>query len=368
MQSPPESNRSQKKGVFSKMNPLSRKSKTPDSPAGAVLTEEEEKAAADGVAAIDVSDGAVDTTASAASASADATSDSKGAAATNGAAAAAAGATAAAGGKPMAGFTTLGAQGLQLLDGDGTGFELRIGPDYKKEKKKAPSLPHIYAPLSIDVFKRSAIAFHVADKVTLPPPPDGAETPNTTGLPRRIVCNVIIPVDGPPLLGGNNDGSCSQVVVVFGASAEALAAYQAEGSPAYKLFERFIKNAPTGVLPSSGDLDVKERLKLLPRLDNMSSLGLPGWIQGYNGKPALLQKSGALFRGDDYLEIDLNTFRFAKMTRMGVHQLMPRIKDFDLHVAITLEGRDNEELPERALLACRIRGLNMSEIGSEAEL
>ena len=214
-------------------------------------------------------------------------------------------------GKPKAGFTTAGAGGLQLLDGDGTGFELRIGPEYKRHGKKAPSLSHVYAPITIDVFKRKKVAFHVASKLTLPPPPDGSSTPNTTGLPRRIVVNAIIPAEAPPMLG-STDGSCYQIVVVFGASAASLAQWQASATPAAKLFARFVANAPEGVTPSSGDVDIKERLKLLPRLDNMSSLGLPSWIAGYNGKPALITKSGALYRGDDYLEIGMNTFRFGE--------------------------------------------------------
>jgi len=271
-------------------------------------------------------------------------------------------------GRPKCGFTTAKAEGLQLSNGDGTGFSLRVGPDYKKHGKKAPSASHVYAPLSIDVFKRGHQKQHVASVLQLPPPPDGAGTPNSTGLPRRIVVNAIIPTDGPPLLGGNADGSCYQVVVVFGATAEALAQWQSEGSPAYKLFERFAKGAPEGVLPPDGDLEIKERLKFLPRLDNMKDLGLPGWIQGYNGKPALITRSGSIFRGDDYIELGMNTFRFGKMTRMGVHQLMPRIKDFQFHCALCVEGRDDSELPERTLLACKITGLSLVDFASDTGL
>ena len=193
------------------------------------------------------------------------------------------------------------------MDGDGTGFQFRIGPDYKKHGKKAVG-DDTYHPITMDVFKRSKISWHVASKLTLPPPPDGASTPNASGLPRRIVVNAILPAEGPPLIGGDPDGKCYQVVIVFGASSEALCNWEKEGSPACKLFTRFATQAPEGILPDSGDKEVKERLKLLPRLDNMDKLGLPGWITGYNGKPALVTKSGALYKGEDYLEIDMNCF------------------------------------------------------------
>jgi len=265
-------------------------------------------------------------------------------------------------GRPRCGFTTAALGGLQLLEGDGTSFSLRIGPDYKKHGKKEPSLTHIYTPLSIDVFKRDSIAFHVSSRLSLPPPPDGYETPNASGLPRRLVINVVIPREAPPLMGGGTDGACYQIVVVFGATAEALAAWRASGSEAVQLFQRFVANAPEGVTPSSGDVDVKERLKLLPRIDNIASLGIPGWIAGYNGKPALITKSGSLYRGDDYLEASVNTFRFAFLTKKGINYLLPRLSDFHLHAAFTLEGRDNNELPERTLCAARLRGLDFRAI------
>ena len=68
--------------------------------------------------------------------------------------------------------------------------------------------------------------------------------------------------------------------------------------------------------------------------------------------------------GDDYLEVSMNTFRFAFLTRKGVHHLMPTFPKMDFHCAITLEGRDDSELPEQALLAVRISGLACAEMAS----
>ena len=106
---------------------------------------------------------------------------------------------------------------------------------------------------------------------------------------------------------------------------------------------------------------------MLPRIDNMKSLGL-GWIERYNGKPALVTKSGAVFRGNDYIEISMNTFRFAYLTKKGVSSLMYRIGDFDLHAALTMEGREDDELPERTLCAIRMRGLDLLKLAFEGEL
>lgn len=225
-------------------------------------------------------------------------------------------------GKPKAGFSLVGTTGLLMTEGDGREFELRVGPDYKKNGKKAPSAMHTYHPVAVDVIKRKSILFHAASKLTLPPPPDGKNTPNPTGLPRRLVVNCVIGQEAPSMFAAPTDGPCYQVIIVFVASAEALAEWQASGAASCKLWERFAQNAPEGLLPSSGDLDIKERLKLLPKADNMKALNL-NWISGYNGKPALLTKSGSVFRGDDYIEVVLNTFRFGMHTRAPAHTTRP---------------------------------------------
>jgi len=270
-------------------------------------------------------------------------------------------------GKPKMGFTTRDAASLSMRDGAGTGFELRIGPDYKRNGKKAPSVMHVYQPVSIDVFKtKPSAVYHISQRLTLPLPPGGKRTPNQSGLPRRFIVNAIIPSEAPSLLGGPPDGPCYQVVIAFTASAAALQEWVDAGSSAARLFARFVKDAPEGIVPSSGDIDIKERVKLVPRVENMKQMGL-GWIERYNGKPALITKSGSVYRGDDYIEVCMNTFRFAYMTKKGVNSLINRIPEFDLHTAITLEGREDRELPEQTLLAVRLKGLDLVKMAFDID-
>ena len=88
-------------------------------------------------------------------------------------------------GRPMAGFTN---SGVILRPGDGTEFSVRIGPDYKRHGKKAPSVAHVYEVVSADIFKRPKIQLDVSSLMNLPPPPD-ATVSNDSGLPRRLVIN-----------------------------------------------------------------------------------------------------------------------------------------------------------------------------------
>ena len=100
-----------------------------------------------------------------------------------------------------------------------------------------------------------------------------------TGLPRRLVVNAVIPIDAPSLMGSPVDGNCYQVVIVYSATAESLAAWRAAGSAASRLFSKFAAEAPTGVLPPGGNLDIKERLKMVMMLDNMADLKLGSMIE-----------------------------------------------------------------------------------------
>ena len=99
----------------------------------------------------------------------------------------------------------------------------------------------------------------------------------------------------------------------------------------------------------------------------MKSLGL-SVVEKYNGKPALLTKSGSVYRGDDYMELGINTFRFGIVTRKGIAHMIGVLKKADFHAAITIEGRADEELPEQTLLSTRIRGLDLSKMASEVDI
>lgn len=42
---------------------------------------------------------------------------------------------------------------------------------------------------------------------------------------------------------------------------------------------------------------------------------------------------------------------FAFVTKKGVNTLLPRLKEMDFHFAVTIEGRDDSQLPEQIIAA-----------------
>eukprot|EP00962_Isochrysis_galbana_P024284 scaffold7426_cov140-Isochrysis_galbana.AAC.2 len=133
--------------------------------------------------------------------------------------------------------------------------------------------------MAADVIRGPRMLQHAAAHVRLPQAED-ADQDNDTGLPRTLVFNVAIPVGAPSLMGGGDDSKCYQLVLFFRASVAALREWRDGGSPAYALFRRWVEEAP------HGNVEVKERFKLIVRMENLRELGrLGSTLEQYNGAP-----------------------------------------------------------------------------------
>ena len=77
---------------------------------------------------------------------------------------------------------------------------------------------------------------------------------------------------------------------------------------------------------------------------------MPKFIQGYNGKPALVTKSGTFARRDNYIEFSINVNMWAFLARRGLFALIPSFPDFVFNVGFTIESRNDEEMPGERLL------------------
>lgn len=258
--------------------------------------------------------------------------------------------------KGEAGYTLSGSAhaGFELCNGDGTSFDVRIGPNYKKTGKKAPSLDAPYVVATADLLRRPKALYDVAQQIKLPPPPD-PDVANDTGLPRRLVLNLILPNEQPSLTSAKTDGECVQLIVVFTASTAQLRAWQQSDMPAARLYTKWI----AGWAEST---ELKERLKLLSKVENITDLGSAfGFASKYNGKPALITKSGQIAQGEDYIEMGINTFRFAFLTKKGVNMSLPRSNEMVLQAGVTIEGREDDELPEQMIAVAYVKHLDLTQ-------
>ena len=253
-------------------------------------------------------------------------------------------------------------------------FNLRVGPNYKKTGKKEPSGPQLYELHSVDFFLSGKL---VKDTSTIfssgPAPP-----PTGTCVPPVLTVSVGLPRAEPSMFSTPVDGECYTVVFRFTITAEtraALAGDPSDAPPAVRLLARWFATA-------ASDAAFRGRFKAMCVVDDIESLGFPGFINGHNGKPVLITQSGTLVRklgGEtsttsasgtsssssssspdaDSAELHINVFQFNIIARKALHSMRPKFSSMGLNVAFTLEGRDDEDLPEVVLGCAKLNGLQL---------
>jgi len=240
-------------------------------------------------------------------------------------------------------------------------FKLRIGPDYKRNKQKAPSGPALFDLITMDIFNSDAGLKNVGDAFHMPNIPGVTDV--ETGhrhVPPMIVMNTMIPTDEPSLFKPKLDGPCCMAVLYLAISKQTLLELKdlKTASPAVKLLEEWCRRA-------EGDFAFRSRCKFMVVADDVEALGVPSFLTRYNGKPCLITSSGTLTRHRDaashYLEMNVNIRMWNALARKGIHSLKPYIPSATFNLAITIEGRDNDELPEVLLGGCRMMNFDFAQ-------
>ncbi|KAL7518634.1 hypothetical protein ACHAWX_003442 [Stephanocyclus meneghinianus] len=243
---------------------------------------------------------------------------------------------------------------------DASIFNLRIGPNYKKNKQKAPSGPALYELHSMDFVYADTALKRTSDKFLLPCIP--GVTDISTGhshIPPVLIINTWLPGEEPSLFSKTTDGETFSIPMMFVMTKDTLQQLKdiESASPAVKLWSAWC-------LKAEADTEFRGRFKCMGMIEDIESTGVPKFIQGYNGKPALVTKSGCFERFDNYIEFTINVGMWAQNfpqrfpAKKGLHTLAPKFPDFIVNVGFTIEGRSDEELPETLLGGCRILNLD----------
>lgn len=243
--------------------------------------------------------------------------------------------------------------------GDASTFKLRVGPNYKKHGKKEPSASQMYRLIAMDTYRVTRPMHPAAPLFDM----SHLGSPETAGfthptVPRFFVMNCTLPDFAPSVLGGKKDaGPWLQMTLFFEITPEAIEMVNNQDDPAkcdaaHRLYATWCKEAET-------DQKMRTRLKFAVFVHNYDEIGLPGMLSGYNAKPMLVTSSGTFFRGPDnrYIEMTMNVGIFGFVGRKGLHTLKQRIPELDVTFMLCIEARSDEEMPERCVVAGRVRGL-----------
>lgn len=74
-------------------------------------------------------------------------------------------------------------------------------------------------------------------------------------------------------------------------------------------------------------------------------------ILSFNAKPVLIRRTGSIFVGSNYIEIDVHVHKFANLAKKSIHALSSRCGQMYMQIGFVVEGREEHELPE-SLFAC----------------
>ena len=224
---------------------------------------------------------------------------------------------------------------------DATSFNLRIGPNYKKNKQKAPSGRALYDLVSMDFLYADTSLKNTADKFRVPSIPGMTDiSTGHTHIPPMMIINTWLPGEEPSMFAKNTDGETYSIPMVFVLSKDTLEQLKDtdNASPGVKLLSEWCRRPET-------EPDFRGRFKCMGMIENIESTGVPKFIQGYNGKPALVTKSGTFKRHANYIEFSINVNMWAFLARKGLHTLTPTFPDFIFNVGFTIEARKDEEMP-----------------------
>lgn len=229
-------------------------------------------------------------------------------------------------------------------------FRLRqVG--YSHNRQKAPSSEAFYRVVYAQVFDTNQRVEAIADILDLAEPTVISPDPD---VPSLFIVDAQLPsAVGPLRVHEDADGPGHQIVMVMALTEEArdeLAALdhlQSARANALRLFRDWCRHAVE-------DPAVKGRFKVVAQVKNANAL--PALARKYNGKPALISKTGKLRRGrtkdgHTFLEMAVNVHAFGYLARLGFHSLYDNFKNYVVSAGFTIEGRVDDELPENLLAA-----------------
>eukprot|EP00415_Alexandrium_ostenfeldii_P005081 UN5081 len=84
-------------------------------------------------------------------------------------------------------------------------------------------------------------------------------------------------------------------------------------------------------------------------------------VRKFNGKPCLITKSGTVFKdpAGEWLEVDIDIRRFCYVARSMLISLREVLPRSSVHCGFTIQGCDEEELPEGIVCDMWLHNVNL---------
>lgn len=259
---------------------------------------------------------------------------------------------------------------------DSSRQQLRVGPDYPRKGRKAPSLPALYEIRGIDIVHGSGpISQVVPGKCPLPEELPGWS--KDLRIPRFFVFDgMMTHKPGPRMFGEHpkDDQGVSVVVscvptpetlrvarlAVDGATADA----QEPTLPAVRLLQTFFeRGTTTGIGKGARASGV---MKVIGAVEDIEKVSMPALIRPtimkFNAKPVLLIEQAMTFKdhvNGEWMEFDFDMRKFGYPARSTLVNLGHRLKEQIEQISFAIQGDNDDELPEVALADFRLHNLDV---------
>ena len=245
--------------------------------------------------------------------------------------------------RPIAGFSVVG-KPVKCFDSPASAVDVRQ-KNYKKTGQKAPSETSLYECVGLDILRGKKKVGKVCSQVTLPwVAEDRSGTP--VGLPKVLMVVFQLPNKGPAMFRSSADTDPGTSLVFY------LRLRQGKFDEAsVRLATKFFSGSAPG------------RFKVISFIDNLSELKFPSMLMGtvnkFNGKPIIVNKTGSFYNEKDVFEVDVDVFQFPVLGRTALNQGRSLAEGAKLRIAFVLQAETEDELPERLLGCCELRGLDI---------
>jgi hypothetical protein len=191
---------------------------------------------------------------------------------------------------------------MQWFEGDGSAFQVRKGPNYRRNKQKDHSGPCLFQLVDVQLHHVEQKLEHVCAFLPLP----------EVGEDFLFVVHAALP-NYPPSFYGQADGNGLSLIMYYVIPKEVLEATKADepAEPWAIVLKRFLE-APLEDVDAETKA-IHERLKFIALIRNLVADGGDvdlGSLSKWNGKPVLSRPQHAFHRGDGYFEVDIDVHMF----------------------------------------------------------
>lgn len=238
---------------------------------------------------------------------------------------------------------------------------VRIGPNYARNKTKAPSDECLYRTAAVRCYRTKRRTRNVADVLPLPLAEAFGEVEERVGflpdwvddgdgelegfVPDLLIAHFQLPYESPNVFKPKDDGEGGEIVFYLTPTRRFLDEMSGRRPPrpASCVFARWCRSCTT-------DASVRSKFKCLAMIRDMERHNL-GWMSPYNGKPVLITESGSARcgvrdNGLRFLEISANVHKWSFLAKKGFVSLLPKFCEMRVDFGFTVEADDDDDLPE----------------------